>query len=69
MMMNGSVIVDAGNQGTQIADINQGQTREVSFDAAHKRRRVSFPLRQFSNCVLTTATTSSSTGKYRLYKH
>lgn len=40
LMMNGSVITDAGNQGTQIANINQDMTQEVtiqnsSFDAEY----------------------------------
>jgi hypothetical protein len=31
MVMNGSVIVDAGNQETQIANVNQDQTQEASI--------------------------------------
>lgn len=47
MVMNGSVIVDAGNQGTQIANINQDQTEEVSiqnsaFDAEYAHGPVVF---------------------------
>ena len=47
MVMNGSVIVDAGNQGTQIANVNQDQTEEVSiqnsaFDAEYAHGPVVF---------------------------
>jgi hypothetical protein len=47
MIMNGSVIVDAGNQGTQIANVNQDMTQEVmiqnsSFDAEHAHGPVTF---------------------------
>lgn len=34
MVMNGSVIVDAGNQGTQVANVNQDQTQEVQIQNA-----------------------------------
>jgi Carboxypeptidase regulatory-like domain len=47
MIMNGSVITDAGNQGTQIANVNQDMTQEVtiqnaSFDAEHAHGPVTF---------------------------
>jgi hypothetical protein len=47
MVMNGSVITDAGNQGTQIANVNQDMTQEVtiqnaSFDAEHAHGPVTF---------------------------
>lgn len=47
LIMNGSVITDAGNQGTQIANVNQDMTQEVtiqdsSFDAAHAHGPVTF---------------------------
>jgi hypothetical protein len=47
MVMNGSVIVDAGNQGTQIANVNQDQTDEVqiqnsAFDAEYAHGPVVF---------------------------
>lgn len=47
MIMNGSVITDAGNQGTQIANVNQDMTQEVtiqnsSFDAEYAHGPVTF---------------------------
>src|SRR5215469_4362577 len=47
LIMDGSVITDAGNQGTQIANINQDMTQEVtiqtsSFDAEHAHGPVTF---------------------------
>lgn len=47
LIMNGSVITDSGNQGTQIASINQDMTQEVtfqngSFDAEHAHGPVTF---------------------------
>lgn len=47
LIMNGSVITDAGNQGTQIANINQDMTQEVTiqdsaFDASHAHGPVTF---------------------------
>ncbi len=47
LMMNGSVITDAGNQGTQIANVNQDMTQEVtiqdsSFDASHAHGPATF---------------------------
>ena len=47
MVMNGSVITDAGNQGTQIANVNQDMTQEVtiknsSFDAEYAHGPVTF---------------------------
>ena len=47
LIMNGSVITDAGNQGTQIANVNQDMTQEVtiqnsSFDAEHAHGPVTF---------------------------
>lgn len=47
LVMDGSVITDAGNQGTQIANINQDMTQEVTiqtsaFDAEHAHGPVTF---------------------------
>jgi hypothetical protein len=47
LVMDGSVITDSGNQGTQIANINQDMTQEVtiqtsSFDAEHAHGPVTF---------------------------
>lgn len=47
LISNGSVITDAGNQGTQIANINQDMTQEVtiqdsSFDAEYAHGPVTF---------------------------
>src|SRR5437762_25098 len=47
LIMDGSVITDSGNQGTQIANINQDMTQEVtiqtsSFDAEHAHGPVTF---------------------------
>ena len=47
LIMDGSVITDAGNQGTQIANINQDMTQEVTiqtsaFDAEHAHGPVTF---------------------------
>ena len=47
LIMNGSVITDAGNQGTQIANINQDMTQEVTiqdsaFDAEYAHGPVAF---------------------------
>ncbi|HZQ17266.1 MAG TPA: carboxypeptidase-like regulatory domain-containing protein [Terriglobales bacterium] len=47
LMSNGSVITDAGNQGTQIANINQDMTQEVTiqdsaFDAEYAHGPVTF---------------------------
>lgn len=47
LIVNGSVITDAGNQGTQIANVNQDMTQEVtiqdsSFDASHAHGPVTF---------------------------
>ena len=47
LIMDGSVITDSGNQGTQIANINQDMTQEVTiqtsaFDAEHAHGPVTF---------------------------
>ncbi len=47
LVMNGSVITDAGNQGTQIANVNQDMTQEVtikdaSFDAEYAHGPITF---------------------------
>lgn len=47
LIMNGSVITDAGNQGTQIANVNQDMTQEVtiqnsSFSAEYAHGPVTF---------------------------
>ncbi len=47
LVMNGSVITDAGNQGTQIANVNQDMTQEVkiknaAFDAEYAHGPVTF---------------------------
>jgi hypothetical protein len=47
LIMNGSVVTDAGNQGTQIANVNQDMTQEVtiqnsSFDAEYAHGPVTF---------------------------
>ena len=47
LISNGSVITDAGNQGTQIANVNQDMTQEVSiqdsaFDAEYAHGPVTF---------------------------
>ncbi|HKW34831.1 MAG TPA: TonB-dependent receptor [Candidatus Acidoferrum sp.] len=47
LVMDGSVITDAGNQGTQIANINQDMTQEVTiqtsaFDAEHAHGPITF---------------------------
>ena len=67
--VTGSMVIQGAGEVPIDWGMVKGDLNTASKVIAHRRRRVSFPLRQFSNCVSTTATTSSSTGKYRLCKH